>query len=207
MSPETPDSPGQPNSKVANVIEKYDLDGFGEALEQRWLADDGESLRTLADVFNRRVLAAALGAGPSEGGIETDAMYERLTDPDVPDGERREARRRLERAGLDVDELLDSFVSHQAMHTYLTSYRGASYPERESENQLESVEVAVNRLQSRLVAVAESNLERLAKGQELTAGSLEVLVSVDVYCDDCRSSKPFVEFLETGGCDCSDEVA
>ncbi|MFC6771661.1 rod-determining factor RdfA, partial [Halorubrum pallidum] len=55
------DTSSRPNSKVARVIEAYDLAGLGAQLERQWTGADGDrtSLRDLADVFNRRVLEAA----------------------------------------------------------------------------------------------------------------------------------------------------
>jgi predicted transcriptional regulator len=193
---------GGTNSKVAQVIDEYGLDGFGEELERRWTAEDGDSLRDLAALFNRRVLGAAIASTPGSDGRDVESTYETLTDDDVSAGERRTVRRNLERDGLDVDALTDDFVSHQAIHTYLTGHRGATYPDRTPEDRVGSVEESINRLRSRTAAVTKSNVERLATAGEVTAGSVEVFVSVDVFCEDCGSSQSVGEFLETGGCRC-----
>ena len=49
-------------TKVRRVIETYSLSGLGEELAARWVGEgyDRESLRALADRFNRRVLAASM---------------------------------------------------------------------------------------------------------------------------------------------------
>ncbi len=50
-----------------------------------------------------------------------------LTDDDVSSGARTKAVHRLERTGVDVERLEADFVSHRAMRTYLTAWRGAAY--------------------------------------------------------------------------------
>lgn len=192
-----------PSSKVERVIGKYDLDGLGKELERRWLANDGESLRELADRFNRRVLAAALESASIRGGFELNSIYERLTASDVSAGKRKEVERELDRAGIDVDEVQGSFVSHQTIHTYLTTHRNVSYPDTTPDERVSSVKETVNRLQSRLSAVTESNVRRLVDSDELRDGSYEILISVEILCEDCGTLRPFGEFLRAGGCPCS----
>jgi hypothetical protein len=103
---------GGVNSKVARIIEEYELDKLGEELERRWIAEDGDSLRDLADVFNRRLLEATLVSSSGSDAFDPESVYVALTDDDVPAGERRTIKRNLERAGVDVEQLIDGFVSH-----------------------------------------------------------------------------------------------
>jgi hypothetical protein len=196
----TPD--GGIDSKVARTIDEFDLEGVGEELERRWVAEDGDSLRDLAEVFNRRLLGTVLASAPGSDGVDPESAYLTLTEDDVPAGERRTVRRNLERAGVDVERLTDSFVSHQAIHTYLTRYREVTYPDRDPEDRKASIEESINRLQSRTATVTESNVERLADAGAVTAGSIEVFVTVEVFCEDCGSSRSVGQFLEAGGCRC-----
>ena len=118
-------------TKVRRVIDHYGLSELGDELAARWVGDgyDRESLRSLADRFNRRVLAAgmeAAGLTPLDG--EVDNTYRLLTDDKVSAGMRTQVERRLERDGVDIEELRTDFVSHQAVHTYLTDDREIDPP-------------------------------------------------------------------------------
>lgn len=194
------DSNSRPNSKVARVIERYELDGMGERLETEWTGVDGRrtSLRDLADRFNRAVLAAVMREA-AHSAVEADvaSAYTTLTDDDVTTADRMRKRRELEQAGVDVDAVLDDFVTHQAVHTYLTSYRGAELPDR-STDRVETIE----RIQGRTAAVTESTVESLVDAGEVTDHEYDVLVDVRAVCPDCGTDYAVVDLLRDGGCDC-----
>lgn len=200
------DTSSRPNSKVARVIESYDLAGMGEQLERRWTGVDGgrTSLRDLADAFNRRVLEAAMrAAGQSAVESDVESAYAALTDDEVGSGDRMRKRRELEQAGIDVDGVLDDFVTHQAIHTYLTSYRGAELPDR-SEDRVERKLETLERLQGRTAAVTESTVDALVDAGDLTDHDYELLVDVRVICPDCGADYAVGDLLRSGGCDCGD---
>lgn len=193
-----------PRGKVERVIEEYSLDGLGAELERRWTGAHGEreSLRSLADRFNRAVLRRRLeraGAAPLDGEIEN--TYRLLRGDDVSTGMRTEARRQLERDGVDVDALESDFASHQAIHTYLRKHRGAEL-EADQRNRSEKEARTIRRLQGRTAAVAENSLERLSGAGDVTLGDFEVFTDVQVYCSDCGTQYDVVELIRRGGCDC-----
>jgi len=196
---------GRANSKVARLIEKYDLGAdYGSQLEERWTANGNlrESLRDLADRFNRRLLRAALdGADISTVDGEVDNFYRLLTDDNVSSGNRTEARGRLERNGINVDELERDFVTYQAIRSYLTDIRGAEY-ERDSTDTASRAEDVVGRLRSRTRSVAAQNLERLVESGDVDIGEFTTLVSVDVFCEECGTKYEFSELVESGACQC-----
>lgn len=194
-------------SKVDRLLEAYDLPDFGEKLEQRWLGEVGErqSLRDLADRFNQQLLDATLdraGERLIEGEVEN--LYRLLTDPDVSTAARVEAETKLDRLGIDIDSLRRDFVSHQAVHTYLTKYRGVEPPgtTASAETALENRIETIQRLQHRLDVVTERSLESLRDAGHLSLESFDVLVRVTVYCDACDSSIDAIDLLGQGGCDC-----
>lgn len=170
------------NSKVSRVIEAYSLDGLGDELIERWV-DDGESLRSLADEFNRRVLASAMqqaGLNPINGEVEN--TYRLLTGDDVSSGIRTEARRSLERDDVRVETVLSDFVSHQAIHTYLTKHRGVSKetePEDDREK-LEKNQQTIQQLKGRTRAVATNIIENLRDTGRLDIDDFDVMVDVRV---------------------------
>lgn len=191
-------------SKVGRLIAAHDLDTLGQELEDRWTGQEGEkhSLRDLADFFNRQLLRATLkeaGRRPLDGEVEN--IYRLLTDDSVSGGMRTEARRSLERDGVDVDKLETTFVSHQAIHTYLRKYRGASHDSDETD-QLEKDGETIRRLTSRTGTITESTLERLRSTERLTLGDFDVLVEVRVLCADCGTAADVTELLDAGGCNC-----
>ncbi|MFB6075241.1 MAG: rod-determining factor RdfA [Haloarculaceae archaeon] len=174
-----------PPPKVARVIDAYDLEGLGERLEARWTAEDGDSLRDLADVFNERVLEAAVEAAdarPIDQDVET--LYRRLTADDVSEGVRTRTRRTLEREGIDVERVTDDFVSHQAVHTYLREYRGAEKPTPSPEEKRERVRNRVRKLRNRTVAVSEDAVATLQREGLVPDGEFDVLVDVRVLYRD-----------------------
>lgn len=191
------------SSKVARLIETHGLDGIGEEMARRWTADDDRwSLRALADDFNRTVLEAVLdshGVQLLEG--EAENTYRLLTDDDVGRAERTRMRRRLEREGVDVDALLEDFVSYQAVRTYLRNHRGAEYTPDETDP-LERERTNVQQLRGRVDAVTGGKLESLRDGGALTLGEFRTLVDVRVVCEDCGAQYDVVTLLDRGGCDC-----
>ncbi|TKX77572.1 hypothetical protein EXE53_25855 [Halorubrum sp. SD626R] len=200
------DTSSRPNSKVARVIDAYELDGLGAELERRWTGEDGDrtSLRDLATLFNRRVLAAAMReAGHSAVESDVESAYASLTDEEAGSADRMRKRRDLEQAGVDVDVVLGDFVTHQAVHTYLTSYRDAELPDRSDERIDRKIET-LERLQGRTAAVTESTVESLVDAGELTDHDYELLVDVRAICPDCGSDYPVGDLLRSGGCDCDD---
>jgi len=197
---------GRPSSKVARLIDEYDLgEPFGDELERLWTADGDErkSLRDLAALFNRRLLESALAAaGTSTVSGEVENLHRLLTDDDVSSGMRTEARTRLERDGVDVEQLERDFVTYQAIRTYLTDYRDAEYEEPSASERVESALGTIQRLRSRLRSITEGSLDRLRSTDRLTLGTFRLFVDVDVLCEECGSQYGVVELLERGGCDC-----
>lgn len=200
---------GAVDSKVARLIEAYGLgEAFGARLEALWTAEDErrESLRSLADRFNRRLLDAAMaeaGRSPVDGEVEN--MYRLLTGEDVSSGNRTEARSRLERAGVDIDRLERDFVSYQAIRSYLTEYRDAAYERDEKTTTVTDAIETIQRLESRIRAVTEKRLERLAASDRLTIGEFRIFVDVSVLCEDCNTQYGVIELLREGRCDCGRE--
>ena len=191
------------NTKVARVIRKYDLDGMGATLEAAWTGEAGErtSLRDLADEFNEAVLEAALReASVSSLGVDVASAYEALRGESGSSSTR--ARRRLEREGIDIDELTGDFVTHQAIHTYLTQEREASLPAADDDLADRKVET-IEKLQGRVSAVAESAISSLANADELDRDGYDVLVDVRAVCPNCGADAPVGDLIRRGGCGCA----
>ena len=193
-------------TKTERVIREYGLGAIGADLEAYWTGE-GErrhSLRELAALFNRRVLRAAMErAGLAPTDAEVHRTHDALRGDDASTGERIETRRELERAGVDVDALLDDFVSHQAIHTYLRQSRNAEY--ERGGDQVEKDAETLGRLRSRAAAVSERTLERLRDTGRIDIGAFDVHVDVRVFCEDCGTERGVIELLRDGGCACGDD--
>jgi hypothetical protein len=191
---------------VLRLIEEYSLSGIGAELEQYWTTDDGRrSLRELADYFNRHLLEASLDSGDIQHlDGEIANIYRLLTDDGISSADRTRVRRRLERDGVNVEELEKNFVTYQAIRTYLKEHRGAEYTPDETDP-IERERTNVQRLRGRMAAVTEGSLDQLRNSDQLDLGDFRTLADIQVVCEDCNTQFDVVELLERGGCDCPAE--
>ncbi len=195
----TTDDAGRPN-KLARLIKRHELDTLPAELERQWTRSDDErmSLRELADYVNQRLLAAhAAAAGEPLSGPEARRRYRQLTDEDAT-SERTQARRELERVGVDVDTLREEFISHQTVHTYLTEHRDVEYEQPETATDPAET---IGQLKGRTRAVTASVLEQSLE----EAPDYEVFVDINVYCPACERRYTVEELLAAGGCACVDD--
>jgi len=197
------------NTKVHRLIDEYDLSGMDEQLINSWTSegDERRSLRELADYFNRDLLRTAMDdAGMTTLDGEVENTYRLLTADEVSTGVRTQAETTLERNGIDIEALTHDFVSHQAIHTYLTKQRGVErLSERTEQDRIEKTEDTIQRLGSRLVAVAEKRLGSLRDTGTVTLGTFSVLVDIRVVCEDCGTHADVRTLLADGGCECDAE--
>lgn len=191
--------------KVGRVTERRGLADLRADLRARWTAEsDRASVRDLAEQLNVAVVRSAL-ADTSLGAstYEAEAVYRRLVGDETSAGRRTATRRRLERAGVDVDALTDDFVSHQTVHTHLRDCVGATYDdERTAEERLSSAADTVFALQGRTEAVTRRTVESLRGAGAVDAGEVDVFVDITVTCRDCGRGRSVDDFLQEGGCPC-----
>lgn len=191
-------------TKVERLLETYEQDGLGEELEDRWTrdGDDRDSLRELADVFNRRILEAVLrdaGVEPLAGNVTS--IYQHLTDEETDPGTTAELETRLAQQGIDVEEVKAEFVTYQAIRTYLKDVRGATHDPSPTDTRRNGRQ-QIDRLLGRTTAVVERKLKQLVESDRLTLGSFRVQATVTVYCTDCDQQYDVTALLREGGCDC-----
>jgi len=191
-------------SKVARLIDEYDLQGLGAELEQLWTAEkDRRSLRELATYFNQQLLEQTLSAADIQHlDGEVENTYRLLTAEDVSSAASTRARRRLEREGVDVEGIQRDFVTYQAVRSYLKNHRGAEYTEPDRDP-LERKKTSVQKLQGRMVSVIEGNVAQLRDSEELTLGEFQTLADIQIVCQDCTSQFGVFELLDRGGCNCA----
>jgi hypothetical protein len=198
-----------PSCKIDRTAAAYDLSEEAERLGEYWTRDDERySLRKLAVYFNHQILRAAMeqaGLNPLDG--EVDNTYRLLTDEDVSQGMRTQARNRLQKQDIDVDQLQSDFVSYGTVRRHLKDCLGV---EREStgtdDDPAETGAQRIAALQNRTVAVTENTLSQLASASELAAGDIDVFVDITVSCSACGMHAPVREYIEGNGCDCTEQT-
>lgn len=195
-------------NKVARLIEEYGLADIGDELVSAWTAtgDEHQSLRTLADRFNRALLERRL----TEAGLRTvdgevENMYRLLTDEETTEGDRVRLTRRLERQGVDAEDLQRQFVSYQTVRRYLREVREASY-ERPSVDRRARESQNLQELRGRVESVTANKLDQL-RGSELTLGEFRTTVDVRVFCESCGAQYDVETLLQRGGCECEESEA
>lgn len=194
------------DSKVHRVSTKYGLASVDGELRSRYTREeDRHSLRQLAAYFNREVLRSAMeraGLDPLDGEVEN--MYRLLTDEETSAGVRTQARNRLERCGVDVDDLTGDFVTYQSINRHLKERLGVEYqsarPPGESEQTRGKNRILA--LRNRLAAVTETTLRRLASRGDISLGEFDIMIDVNVACPDCGAYLSVREVFDRGGCDC-----
>ncbi|MFC4549830.1 MULTISPECIES: rod-determining factor RdfA [Halorussus] len=189
--------------KVGSLVDAYDLRRANADLVERWTGErrEEESVRSLADRFNRRLLRAAMraeGMELIEGCVEN--FYALLTDDDTLEAERLRARSVLDENGVDVERVEEQFVSHQTVYRHLRNCLGAEKGTRTLSTDKERSRV--NKMRSRAEAVTVDSLSRLRDGDELALEEFEVFVNLRVTCESCGALHDVTELLEQGGCDC-----
>lgn len=194
-----------PRYKVPRVASRHDMTEILEQSERQWTGKEGErsSLRELATRFNIKLLTQVISDhDASISGPEIQAMYDTLSGSEGTAGDRTRVRRNLERHGVDVDNLEEKFVSHQAIHTYLTDGRGLSKPGTDRRTRSDALQT-VERLRARLATVTESELHSLNREPDYTFGDPETIVTITVACNECNAHMELDAALQGEGCECS----
>ena len=190
--------------KVGRSASRYGLDDIDDRLVDRWIGEGTDSLRELERFFNTAVVRGAVeSAGETVLDGEAENYYRLLTDDETSDGNRIEARRDLQRRGVDVEALTDSFVSHQTVHTHLRSCLDASYDRTlDPEQRAENARAYVRSLQARTERITTETLTQLRDSGVHDLAAFSVHVDLLVTCEACGRVQPVADVFERGGCVC-----
>lgn len=202
----TTSTDGKPSNKVAKLIDKYDLAGLGSELKMYWTGEGVErmSLRDLAEYFNKKLLEVKMEeAGMSLINNDVDTMYRNLTSDTVSAGTRTDSQNKLSENGIDPEKLDQEYVSYPTVRTYLKEYQDAEYDHISAEEKIEKDRQAIDRLMTRSQSVTTDRIEKLIATDRISSSNFEVFVNIDVLCQDCGTQYSIGEYLELGGCDCS----
>lgn len=192
--------------KVGRAIESYDLTGANRWLVDAWTGDGGSlSLRDLAERFNEDLLRERMkqqDLSPLDG--EAANTFRLLTDDDVSRGMRTQTRKRLERQGIDVEQLTDDFVSYQSIYRHLNECLDAQYTgdDLSDDARQERGEERIFGLKNRTETVTQDTLSRLVDTGVLALDEFDVLVNLSVICRECHTQYSVDEVMQDEGCDC-----
>jgi len=195
-----------PSNKIDQTINKYNLQGMGAELENRWLGVDREqeSTRDLADFFNKAVLKEAIDESEAFTlSKNVDKLYQTLTGEAETDSTL--VRSRLEQSGIDVEEVTNDFVSHQTVYRYLKDIREAEQPDQSPEERKQNAIETIQRLRGRTTTVTERTINSLKKADAIAVGEFSILNDLQVLCESCGRSYDVATFLEHGGCECQSD--
>lgn len=125
-----------------------------------------------------------------------------LTD-DLSESRTIEIRRDLQREGVDVDELESALISHQTLHRHFTDCLDASKDGSIGPTEkLDTARDTVFSLQERTHQVIESTISDLRDAGLIDVGEPEVIINIQVVCENCGRSMDFESTL-SDGCDCT----
>lgn len=190
--------------KIERNIEKYELRGLNAELRQK--RQHGSSLRELAAFVNRRVLETALSETNASVVGDVDSIYEALRGDEVSVGRRAEVSSRLKTLGVPMDEVEDDFVSHQTVSDYLQECLDIE-TSRQSQLTVEEALKTIEWADARGMAVINRTLTRLYEAGEINTDDVDVMCALRVTCEECGETYRLHEFLQRGGCDCTEQSA
>jgi hypothetical protein len=193
--------------KLGRVAAAYGFQTIHDDLRRRWEAGE-VSVRDLAGEFNRRVLRVAVeDAGRTFLDGEVANLYRLLTAEDVDAGSRTQARERLRQAGVPIDEVEESFVSHQTVYRHLVDCLDASQETShpDADDRVDAWRDRLQSLQARTTRVTGRGIDQLRNAGALDVGPVDVYVEVTVTCESCGRFYTLDELLTERACDCGSD--
>lgn len=182
--------------KVCRVLADRGLAGYDEKLLDRWLADGSRRMgyRSLAKWLNVTMLRREMDmAGISTLGDEAASKYERLTGADAVADEVRSA---LRTEGVPIDGLEADFVSYGVVRTHLVDCLGAERePDGDGDWEREALEITREHAQRK---AGEAIRSLVNKGELRSRGDLNVLVTLEVECEESHRKIPVERALRRG---------
>jgi hypothetical protein len=191
--------------KIDYVSQKRDLQQLDDRIRRRRENED-YSLRDLATSVNARVRRPAMKqAGMTVLDGQAEDFYHRLADEDEGPTRRREARRHLNDASVDVDDVMDDFVCYQTVRKHLNECLGVSTSE-DYEPDLRTSRNRIGALIARVENVVHTIVERLRSHGELSIAESDVTVSVKIRCTKCDRVYSARSLFDGDGCECNSAV-
>lgn len=189
--------------KVDRVRDRYDLRDLDERLERRYNLGDEVGVRDLEEYLNTWILRRAINeAGMVTLDGEVDNYHRLLTDDNVSECAFEGAYRELKQGGLDVDAVVDDFVSYQTVRKHLNECLGIDTSRPDYEPSFDDARQRIGKLATRLETVTSRVISRLRDHDALAMGEPEVTVHVKVECGNCGRILEGRSLLRRQGCSC-----
>lgn len=187
--------------KVGRVSRVYELPKEDTQLVEKW--QSGTSVRQLTEEINKDIVRSKLEtANVGQIKLSQSPVYKALHTNELSKAEEIKIRRELDHAGIDVEKLSSDLVSHQTVYRHLKQCLDVSKGEDQTPNERrEKAKDTVYALQQRTEIVTESTIHMLQTADITNLGNIEVVVDLQIVCDDCGRSMDF-ESAISQGCKC-----
>lgn len=191
--------------KVDRIRDRYDLLNLDERLARRYDLGDEVGVRDLEGYINTYVLRRAM----SEAGMvsldgEVENYHRLLTDDEVSEFDREETVRELEDEGIDVESVLDDFVTYQTVRKHLNQCLDIDTSRPDYEPSFADARQHLGKLSARVETVVDGTLSRLRDHDALEIGDPETTVQIRVRCGDCGRLYDARQLLRHQRCSCKE---
>jgi hypothetical protein len=183
------------------MAEKYGIEDYD--FEELWTGSESMSLRDIADQFNIKIVKGALANAGEPEDEQPQYLYRVLTGEIGTEETRTVQERRLQKKGIDTEELKDDFVSYSAVRRYLTEYLGAYKDTSPSKSEaIDNLRSAANKLESRCRNVILDHVTRLDERGIFSITDPALIIDFKLYCQECGKELRLAEFIKQRECDC-----
>ena len=178
--------------KLRRIITKYGFAELGDRLEREYTPPNPATLRELKQKVNVKILDQNM-RGPSITEAEYQDCCYRLTTDD-----RELTEDRLNKLGIDGEEVLGDMISHGTVQNYLQTYRDVEKQGRRQNTPEESAKSMIS-IQSKVETILENSVTSHSERNEIPTEP-EVDVRVNVICPDCNESISAIKYFQLGQC-------
>lgn len=198
VSGEKPNVP-QACCKIQRVAEAYGLSGIDQELRRRYESENA-TLHGLANYINDRVTGITLDATDDSVEAEPATVRAALNEAEDMPAIKRDNIRATLAGQVDIDVLVDSFVSHETVRRHLNEHLDVS-TSRGGFETIEALQEALDAYQEQYENGVRSALERANK-KGLMDGDQYRIFSTRIECQHCSETYRLQELLESRGCSC-----
>jgi hypothetical protein len=198
VSGEKPTVP-QACCKVQRVTEAYHLSGINDELRRRYESDDA-TLYELANYINDRITSVTLSSIENPVEAEPATVRAALNEAEDMPATKRDNIRAALAGRIDINVLIDSFVSHETVRRHLNEHLGVS-TSRGGFETIEELQEALDAYQEQYENGVKSALERASK-KGLVDGDQYRIFSTRIECQHCSETYRLQDLLERRGCSC-----
>lgn len=188
--------------KVERVARAYHIAGIDPELRRRYEEDDA-TLHELANYINERITAVSMDTADVTLDVEPGTVRAALRDERSISATKRDDIRAHLAGSLDVERLVDSFVSHETVRRHLNEHLDVSTAQRSLETREELSEVLDSYQEQYRDGVAGALDRAVEKG--LIEGHEFTVYRTQVECSNCSTTSRVAALVENGGCDCETE--